>query len=64
VLLGLPMPAGALPLAATHGVLMTLGSLGTLIALERAPAPGDRDPSHRPRLDREDERGDRPQVRR
>lgn len=40
VLLGLPMPAGALPLAATHGVLMTLGFLGTLIALERAVALG------------------------
>jgi hypothetical protein len=40
VLLGLPMPAGTLPLAATHGVLMTLGFLGTLIALERAVALG------------------------
>ena len=28
VLLGVPMPAGTLPLAATHGVLMTLGFLG------------------------------------
>ena len=32
VLLGVPMPAGTLPLAATHGVLMTLGFLGTLAA--------------------------------
>src|SRR5450759_3059748 len=40
VLLGVPMPAGTLPLAATHGVLMTLGFLGTLIALERAVALG------------------------
>jgi len=42
VLLGVPMPAGALPLAATHGVLMTLGFLGTLIALERAVAASAR----------------------
>ena len=38
VLLGLSMPADAARLAAAHGLLMTLGFLGTLIALERAVA--------------------------
>ncbi|MDP9883503.1 hypothetical protein J2W21_000993 [Sinomonas atrocyanea] len=41
VLLGLPAPAGggaASPLAASHGTLMVLGFVGTLIALERAVA--------------------------
>ncbi len=40
VLLGLPMPAATTRLAASHGVLMTLGFLGTMIALERAVALG------------------------
>ena len=42
VLLGVPMPAGAVPLAADHGGLMALGFLGTVIALERAVALGRR----------------------
>lgn len=40
VLLGVPMPAPARSLGADHGVLMTLGFLGTLISLERAVALG------------------------
>jgi hypothetical protein len=40
VLIGTPMPAETARLAASHGVLMTLGFLGTLIALERAVALG------------------------
>lgn len=40
VLLGVPMPAVTTRLGAAHGVLMTLGFLGTLIALERAVALG------------------------
>ncbi|MGH2467892.1 MAG: hypothetical protein ACRDGL_09215 [Candidatus Limnocylindrales bacterium] len=40
VLLGLPMPAASTRLAASHGLLMTLGFLGTVIALERAVALG------------------------
>lgn len=40
VLLGLPMPTTTHHLAGGHGVLMTLGFLGTLIALERAVALG------------------------
>lgn len=40
VLLRLPMPAPTARLAGSHGVLMTLGFLGTLIALERAVALG------------------------
>ena len=40
VLLGLGMPAAAVPLAAAHGLLMALGFLGTMIALERAVALG------------------------
>jgi hypothetical protein len=39
VLLGVPVPTGQ-ELAGGHGVLMTLGFLGTLIALERAVALG------------------------
>jgi hypothetical protein len=42
VLLQLPMPAPTARLAGSHGVLMTLGFLGTLIALERAVALGRR----------------------
>lgn len=38
VLLGVAMPGGAVHLAAAHGLLMTLGFLGTMIALERAVA--------------------------
>jgi hypothetical protein len=38
VLLGLGMPSAANHLAAAHGLLMTLGFLGTMIALERAVA--------------------------
>ncbi len=38
VLLGVSMPPAATSLAATHGVLMALGFLGTVIALERAVA--------------------------
>jgi hypothetical protein len=38
VLLGVPMPARAGSLGADHGLLMTLGFLGTLISLERAVA--------------------------
>ena len=38
VLLGLSMPTDAARLAGAHGLLMTLGFLGTLIALERAVA--------------------------
>ncbi len=37
-LLGLPAHAGTLRFAGSHGVLMTLGFLGTLISLERAVA--------------------------
>lgn len=40
VLLGISMPADATRLAGMHGVLMPLGFLGTLIALERAVALG------------------------
>ncbi len=40
VLLGVCAPAGAGRFAAGHGLLMTLGFLGTLIALERAVALG------------------------
>lgn len=40
VLLGVPMPAWTAPTASRHGVLMSLGFLGTLIALERAVALG------------------------
>ncbi|HEX5466603.1 MAG TPA: hypothetical protein VFW92_07990 [Candidatus Limnocylindrales bacterium] len=40
VLLGLPMPSASLRLGADHGLLMTLGFLGTVIALERAVALG------------------------
>ena len=40
VLIGTPMPSEAARLAPSHGVLMTLGFLGTLIALERAVALG------------------------
>jgi hypothetical protein len=40
VLLGVWTPAPAGHLAASHGLLMTLGFLGTLIALERAVALG------------------------
>jgi hypothetical protein len=40
VLLGVWAPVGAGRLAAGHGLLMTLGFLGTLIALERAVALG------------------------
>lgn len=39
--LGLPVPAPQANLAAMHGQLMTLGFLGTLIALERAVALGE-----------------------
>ncbi len=42
VLLGVRMPAAATRLAASHGELMTLGFLGTVIALERAVALGRR----------------------
>jgi hypothetical protein len=38
VLLGVGMPQGAASLAASHGELMTLGFLGTVVALERAVA--------------------------
>lgn len=37
-LLGVPMPPETAGPAAAHGLLMTLGFLGTLIALERAAA--------------------------
>jgi hypothetical protein len=40
VLLGLPLAPGTVRLAANHGLLMTLGFLGTLISLERAVALG------------------------
>jgi hypothetical protein len=40
VLLGLPLAPGTVQLAADHGLLMTLGFLGTLISLERAVALG------------------------
>jgi hypothetical protein len=40
VLLGTPMPANTGRLAVDHGTLMTLGFLGTVIALERAVALG------------------------
>ena len=40
VLLGLGMPRNAGHLAAAHGLLMALGFLGTMIALERAVALG------------------------
>jgi hypothetical protein len=39
-LVGTPLPTEAGRLAAGHGILMTLGFLGTLIALERAVALG------------------------
>lgn len=42
VLLGLPMPSSSAHLGAGHGLLLTLGFLGTLIALERAVALGAR----------------------
>lgn len=41
VLLGVGMPRATVALAASHGELMTLGFLGTVIALERAVALGD-----------------------
>lgn len=40
VLLGLRLPSATIHLAEAHGVLMSLGFLGTLIALERAVALG------------------------
>ena len=40
VLIGTPMPAASTQFGGSHGVLMTLGFLGTLIALERAVALG------------------------
>jgi hypothetical protein len=40
VLLGVPMPQATVGLGARHGLLLTLGFLGTLIALERAVALG------------------------
>ncbi|HET8600222.1 MAG TPA: multicopper oxidase domain-containing protein [Segeticoccus sp.] len=40
ILLGLPVPHTALPLAAAHGPLMALAFLGTLISAERAVALG------------------------
>jgi hypothetical protein len=40
VLLGLPMPQPSVRLGADHGLLMALGFLGTLVALERAVALG------------------------
>ncbi len=40
VLLGLPVPVGQVASPEVHGVAMTLGFLGTLIALERAVALG------------------------
>lgn len=40
VLLGLRMPDATVHLAAAHGLLMALGFLGTMIALERAVALG------------------------
>jgi hypothetical protein len=40
VLLGLPLAPGTVRLAGAHGLLMTLGFLGTLISLERAVALG------------------------
>jgi len=40
VLLGLGMPRNVGHLAAAHGLLMALGFLGTMIALERAVALG------------------------
>ncbi len=42
VLLGINMPRAATHLAAAHGLLMALGFLGTMIALERAVALGAR----------------------
>ncbi len=42
LLLGLPVPAGSGTAASHHGVLMTLGFLGTVISLERAVALGRR----------------------
>jgi hypothetical protein len=42
VRLGLAVPAGISSLPQAHGPLMTLGFLGTLIALERAVALGQR----------------------
>lgn len=42
LLLGLPVPAGSGTAASQHGVLMTLGFLGTVISLERAVALGRR----------------------
>jgi hypothetical protein len=41
-LLGVPMPPETAGNAAAHGLLMTLGFLGTLIALERAVAASAR----------------------
>jgi hypothetical protein len=40
VLLGVPTPTSTIRLAGAHGVLMTIGFLGTLISLERAVALG------------------------
>ena len=40
VLLGVAMPSPTARLAGSHGLLMTLGFLGTLVALERAVALG------------------------
>ncbi len=42
VLLGVGMPSATMHLAADHGLLMALGFLGTMIALERAVALGRR----------------------
>ncbi len=39
-LLGVPVHSGTLRLAGSHGLLMTLGFLGTLVSLERAVALG------------------------
>lgn len=41
ILLGIAVPLGPQNLAGAHGVLMTLGFLGTLISLERAVAIGE-----------------------
>jgi hypothetical protein len=41
-LLGQPVPPGTVRLAASHGLLMTFGFLGTLVSLERAVALGRR----------------------
>jgi hypothetical protein len=41
-LLGQSVPSGTVRLAASHGLLMTFGFLGTLVSLERAVALGRR----------------------